>query len=90
MIFKKNLKKQGVDECDFDNREITLDMLPLTIQIRLNKLGYTEQQFNDCKYLINKAKQWALKTGLPRNYVIDSVEFAQWEMLLAFTSIIGH
>lgn len=87
---QKELKKQGVNEYNFDNREITLNMLPLTVQIRLKKLGYTKQQFDDCKHLINKAKQWVLKTGLPRNYVIDSVEFAQWEMLLAFTNIVNY
>lgn len=84
------LKKQGVDEFNFDNREITLDMLPLTTQVLLKDLGYTEEQFDKCKHLIKKAKRWVLKTGLPHNYVMDFAEFAQWKMLLGFTCVVAN
>lgn len=87
---QKELEAQGVDEWDYDNREITLDMLPLSTKIRLRNLGYTEEQFNDCRHLITKAKRWALITGLPHDLVIDSKELAQWRMLLAFTQVVAN
>lgn len=87
---QEELEAQGIDEWDYNHREITLDMLPLSAQIRLKQLGYTEEQFKTCKHLIAKAKRWALETGLPYNYVMDATELGQWEMLLAFTQVVAN
>lgn len=87
---QEKLEAQGIDEYDYDNREITLDMLPFSAQRRLKELGYTTEQFDACKYLIRRAKRWALETGLPYKYVMDSKELGHWKWLLAFTRVVAN
>lgn len=87
---QEELEAQGIDEWDYDHREITLDMLPITTRVRLKESGCTEEQFNMCKHLIDRAKKWALKTGIPYNYVMDAVEIKQWELLEVFTTIVAN
>lgn len=87
---QEELEAQGVDEWDYDHREITLDMLPITTRVRLKENGCTEEQFNMCKHLIDRTKKWSLKTGIPYNYVMDAVEIKQWELLKLFTQIVAN
>ncbi len=87
---QEELEAQGVDAYGYDNRELTLDMLPLRAQRDLKARGFTAEQFDDCKYLIRRAKRWAFETGLPHNYVMDTKELGHWGWLLAFTQIVAY
>lgn len=80
------------DKVYFDNEGKMLPEPKLTFQQkrRLVMSNITTEEIETCKHLIQLARKWSLKTGVPTEHVLTPEEWEQWKRLIKITEIVSN